>query len=143
MKWRLFVLSLLFAAGSASAGNEALIYTVQLVRGTDQKQPPEQGAKAVSAAVGERLGRFRWKHYWEIRREAVPVTSQRPAKLQLSKDRGLGLELVGEDHVEMHLYRDGKLVRTARQKIQSDSYEIMGGHDKDDSWFVVVRRKPH
>ena len=141
MKWQLSILLLLISAAPLAAGDDVFTYTVQLVRGTDDQKPPEKEAKPVSGKLSERLSRFRWKHYWEIRRESVKVSAGHPAKVQLPKGRAVALE-IANNQVEMRLYRDGKLARTARQKLQSDSCEIMGGtSEKDDSWFVVVRRQ--
>jgi hypothetical protein len=140
MKCWLWIFLILAVTASASADTEQLIYSVVLVRGTDNQIAPEHGAKPASTRVAERLNHFRWKHYWEVRREEVPVSAGRPAKLQLTKERALGLAMVGSQ-VEMHLYRDGKLVRTAKQKVPSAGCEIMGGTDEKDSWFVVIRRK--
>ena len=137
-----FSILVLFAfAAVAKAENDALAYSVVVVRGTDEQKPPVEGAKPVSSKLAERLSRFRWKYYWEIRREAITVASKRPAKLQLSKSRALEVTLASNQQVEMHLHREGKIVRTARQKVASDSCEIMGGVDEKDSWFVIVRRK--
>jgi len=137
-----FSILVVFAfAAVANAENDALTYSVIVVRGTDEQKPPVEGAKPVSSKLAERLSRFRWKYYWEIRREAITVASKRPGKLPLAKTRALEVTLATNQQVEMHLYREGKIVRTARQKVQSDSCEIMGGVDEKDSWFVIVRRK--
>ena len=140
MKCWLSIIALLVSGAMASADNELLTYSVVVVRGTEQPNPPVQGAKLVSGNLAQRLSRFRWKHYWEIRRDSVTVGPKRPAKLPVTRKRTLEVALVGNQQVEMHLYRDGKIVRTARQKVHSNSCEIMGGVDEKDSWFIVVRK---
>jgi hypothetical protein len=140
MKRWLSIFFLVVMSTAVRAEKDALTYTVLLLRGTDESTAPQQGAKLVSTKLAERLSRFRWKHYWEVRRETVAVSAGRPAKLKLSKHRALEITQTA-DQVEMHLYRQGKVARTARQKVQSNNCEIMGGTDEKDSWFVVVRRK--
>jgi hypothetical protein len=140
MKWWVSILLLAAFATVARAEKDALTYSVLLVRGTDERKPPQQDAKPVSDKVAERLTRFRWKHYWEVRRESVKVSAAASAKLRLSKDRILEITVRGEN-VDMNLYRQGKVARTVRQKVNADNCEIMGGTDEKDSWFVIVRRK--
>jgi hypothetical protein len=139
------------AAASAFAGEgQSLQYTVHLVRGTSDDKPPDRAAKLVSPKLAQKLSRFRWKNYWEIHRQAVSVAPPHITKVRLNAERDLHLEVIGDNarenvpgrqDLELRLYRDGKLARTARQNVQLATCEIMGGTgEKDNSWFVIVRR---
>ena len=51
----------------ARAGDGAITYYVQLIRGTDSEQPPQQGSKHVGAKLARQFNRaFKLKNYWEI-----------------------------------------------------------------------------
>ena len=122
------------------AESQPTIFYIQLIQGTEKNTPPEPKAKLVGPKMSEKLARFRWKYYWEINQQDVKVVPGKTTKLGL-KVRDLEIDLQPKEQLELRLYQKGKLVRTSRQKLQADSFEIMGGAREDDNaWFVVVRR---
>ena len=139
---RLVWLSLWLGLGLASYGQEVgTTYHVQLIRGTSQPVPTEANWKPVGPKLQKRLSPvFRWNYYWEVNRVAVTVDSAKRKRLHLSKDREVEIAPRGEREVEIRVYREGQLIRKCRQAADV-KMSIMGGdREKDEAWFVVVRR---
>jgi hypothetical protein len=96
-------------------------------------------------AVGSNLNKkltscFRWKSYWEVHRINLEVAPGQPARAKLSSDREVEIRLLDSGDSEARVYWKGKLLRRCRQAAH-DKFCIMGGsREKEDSWFVVVRR---
>jgi len=136
-----FLLWLLGNAGAFSAENNAKSFEIQLVRGTDEAKAREASWKAVSNSLNKKLGSgFRWKNYWEVQRVNLEVAPGKPAKTKLSSDREVEICLLDSGDSEARVYWKGKLLRRCRQATH-DPICIMGGtREKEDSWFVVVRR---
>src|SRR6185295_12402944 len=69
----------------AEAGPVAL-YT-QVIRGTDHDKPPQSGWRPVGPKLSSRLcPKFRWKHYWEVSRQAVNVQPGKAARIRVSPE---------------------------------------------------------
>jgi hypothetical protein len=124
-----------------SAGAPTLTFYIQLVRGSDQDAPPEPQAQLIGDKLGQRLhGVFKWKNYWEIKREAVALKTGEKARKQMSPQHDVEIALTGPQEMTVSMYSNGKLTRKRKQSVETGFY-IAGG-DKDDtqSWFIVVRR---
>jgi hypothetical protein len=103
--------------------------------------PTEASWKPVGPKLQKRLSPvFRWDHYWEVNRLMVNVEPTKTKRLHLSKDREVEIVPRGEREIEIRVYRDGQMIRKSRQAADV-KMSIMGGdREKDEAWFVVVRR---
>lgn len=121
-------------------GQPVTIYT-QVIRGTDQEKPPQAGWRPVGPQLSSRLcPKFRWKHYWEISRQAVNVQPGKAARVRVSPEREVEIELRDSGESEIRLYSAGKLARKSRQSVESHMTIMGGGWEESECWFVVVRR---
>jgi hypothetical protein len=103
--------------------------------------PTEASWKPVGPKLQKRLSPvFRWEHYWEVNRVMVNVDPAKPKRLQLSKDREVEIVPRGEREIEIRVYRDGQMIRKSRQAADVKMTIIGGDREKDEAWFVVVRR---
>jgi hypothetical protein len=117
------------------------VFHVQLIRGSDQEQPQNVAWKAVGPKLSNKLGpKFRWKHYWEVARHEVAVHPGQAARVRLSHEREIEIELHGDAESEVRLYRAGKLVRKSRQALPAGMTIMGGGGEEAECWFIVVRR---
>ena len=144
INWLLFLL--LTAAGGTQAGTvEAkappLTYYVQLIRGTDQDRVQEAAWKPIGQKLSSRLAPvFRWKNYWEVHLEAIPVLAKKVKRYRLSDVREVEIQLVNPAEIEIRLYLKGRLMEKSRQLVRTHMGIIGGDRIGDESWFVVVRR---
>jgi hypothetical protein len=116
-------------------------YYVQLIKATNQPEPPRKGAKPIGANLGDKLSPLRWKHYWEVERRDTTVETGKLRKVELSGERAVELAPAVEGKVEVRLYRDKKLVRKSCHKANDRMMAIFGGDEGEKAWFVVVRRE--
>lgn len=136
----LLFISLAAVAPTTRAGDgSAVVYQIEVVRGTSSDRPEEPGWKPVGPGVAERLSPFRWKHYWEVQRQILTVTPAKPVRAVLVPDRAIELRLLTPDTSEIRLFRKGRLVRKSTQP-SAARISIMGGdREEGQCWFVVVR----
>jgi len=143
IRWCCLLLSAAWStqAGTMEAGGQPITYYVQLIRGTDQDRVQEASWKPIGPKLSNRLSPvFRWKYYWEVHRQVVPVEKARVHRYRLSDLRDVEIELVNPAEIEIRLFLKSKLVQKSRQLL-STHMGIMGGdRTKHESWFVVVRR---
>jgi hypothetical protein len=116
-------------------------YYVQLIKATNESDPPGKGAKAVGSRLGEKLSPLRWKHYWEIERRDTTVASGKPKKVELSGERSVEVVPADQGKVEVRLYRGKQLARKSCHKVNDRLMAIFGGDEGERAWFVVVRRE--
>jgi hypothetical protein len=134
------LLGALLWGGPAYAKDEPLTYYVQTIVGTNRDRETNEWKK-----VGPHLRRelspvFHWKHYWQVDSQKVEMIPGKAARIRLTQERGLELVIHGDQQLELRLYRDGKIVRKLKDVV-SHRHLIMGGDsNKDEAWFVVVRR---
>src|SRR5665213_3068884 len=89
----LLVLMLGLAVGQ-SAGAPGVTFYVQLVRGSDADAPPTAEAQLIGAKLGQRLhGVFKWKNYWEIKREAVTLKTGEKVRKRMSAQQEVEIAL--------------------------------------------------
>jgi hypothetical protein len=124
-----------------AADDNAQVFYVQLIRGSNDEKPPESQAKAVGPKMSQVLTPvFKWKYYWQVSEQEVSVAPAKVSKLNLQV-RDLELQIMPEDQVEARLYEKGKLMRTSRQKVSAAAPLVMGGSPNDNNaWFIVVRK---
>jgi hypothetical protein len=116
-------------------------YYIQLIKATNESEPPQKGAKAVGSKVGEKLSPLRWKHYWETERRDITIKDQKPAKIQLTGDRSVEVVPAADGKIEVRLYRGKQLARKSCHKSHDRMMAIFGGDEGEKAWFVVVRRE--
>jgi hypothetical protein len=132
----------LIAPGIAVGGEEEkTTYYVQLIRGNDEGKPPESGAKAIGPKLSRSLrAAFRWKSYWEIKRQKVEVAAGTKARITLSKERAVEIDLSEPSKRTVTAFSNEKPVCITTQPA-GKSMTIMGAdRGSKSSWFIVVRR---
>jgi hypothetical protein len=119
----------------------ALTFYVQLVQGSDDDAPPSLGSHPVGVRLEKKLSStFRWKHYWELKREAVVVPPGNAVRRQLAPGRSVELDLLDADTMAVRVYSQGRPVRCRKQPVANALYITGGNLGPSRSWFIVVRR---
>ena len=138
--WLLF-LAMFGSDAIQAADAPKLTFHVQLIRGSDSDTPDNPAWRPVGARLDKNLhGVFRWKNYWEVKREAVTLSKDKVARLHLARERDVELKLLDPPNTRIRLYRNGELIRCSHQPI-GEHMSILGGESKTgECWFVVVRR---
>jgi hypothetical protein len=140
MKRFIFALLLIGAPLARGADVPAVTFYVQLIRGSDVDSPPTPQARLIGAKLDRRLHDvFKWKNYWEVKREIVTLKTGDKARKRMSKEREVEIALPGSRDMMVSIYADGKLTRKRQQSIDTVFY-IAGGDDAAQPWFIVVRR---
>jgi hypothetical protein len=141
----LVVLSLVpgSACRAAEPAKAAIKYFVQVVRGTDDKTPPETGAKLIGAKLQKQLQpMFRWPHYWEVQQKPITVEEGKTARTDLKSGHVLEIDLREQEKRTVRLFRGGKVVRT-QVCSRGQEFMIQGTEPGDGKvWFFVVRTDP-
>jgi len=154
MKRFLVSLSLLLAVTVPGMAAQApgLTFYLQLIRGNDQGDPPTESAKPIGPILSKKLNSvFKWKDYWELKRECVVLKEGGKVRKRLSPEHEVEIELPNPDTFTFRIFLNGRLTRTRIQPVR-DAFCIAGGNaGANQSWFIVVRRdeprqvdvKPH
>ena len=133
---------LLPAAGchpAAKARGET--FYLQVIRGGDSDVPPSETSKPIGQKLRTKLQcAFKWKHYWEIKRERLEVTQGRKVREVISPAETVELELLEPENVTVRMYSSGRLVRSRRQPAHNAFCVTGAPLGEDQSWFIVVRR---
>lgn len=144
MKRCLLALAIVLAAPllGAAAQVEGATFYLQLIRGTDSDSPPTPDARPAGQALRRRLEMFRWKNYWEIKREIVFVQTGGKTRRRMSAKREVEIALPNAHEMTVCLYANGKLARRRTQPMEAAFYIAGGDTDTNasQSWFIVVRR---
>ncbi len=113
MKPVVYAAVVLFASAhlAVSAPAETVTFYVQLVQGTDGDTPPAAGATLVGDALGHRLQMFRWKNYWEVKRQQVELTTGARIRQHLTRHRDVEIALANPNEMTVCIYTDGTLTR--------------------------------
>ena len=137
----LFVLAVFSSSVALSAPEEKHTYYVQLIRGNDEEQPAVPGAKAIGPKLSKSLHAvFRWKNYWEISRQEVSVAAGAKAKVVLSKERTVEIDLSQRNKRTVTAFSDRKPVGSTTKQAGNAMTIIGADRDVRSAWFVVVRR---
>ncbi len=137
----ILVVTAVVLTGETSAMAQANTYYVQLVRGTDNEQPPAPRSKRVGHKLAQTFGPvFRCKGYWEISRQQVTLSPGQVSRVELGNGRAAEIDLRSPKERKVAAFVDGKLVdRTCIPK--GEGMTIIGGKREDKGvWFIVVRR---
>jgi len=143
MRAWLFLLALLFIgmARAAAAEDPGMTFYLQLVRGNDEDRPPARGAKPIGPELSQRLHAvFRWKHYWELKRDQVVLKSGAKVRRQMTAEREVEIQRLNQEQVEIRVYREGKVARIERHSTRTQFILIGGDKEENQCWFIVVRR---
>lgn len=134
--------ALLLAGGAAPAADEARpTYYVQLIRGNDEDKPPAPAAKRIGPKLAKELrATYRWKSYWEINRVQTEIAPGQKARVRLSKERMVEIDLSVPAKRKVTVFRDGAPVVVATQPAGGQWTVLGGDRDPGSVWFVVVRR---
>ena len=135
-----FLLLCVASRKSAAAEPQAHRFAAELIWGTNGGKPPGQDLKPVAPELQKFLGRvFKWSQYFRIERKEFPVTSTRPARVDMSKECRLEVTQLTAEEFEIELFGKGILVVRKRQHIAPGELVVLGGDDKNDNaWFVVL-----
>src|SRR5688572_17875463 len=135
-----WTLCAMLLAGTAYAKDEAVTYYIQTIFGTNRAEKGD-GWKKVGPQLQRELSPvFQWKHYWQVNSQKIEASKRQVSRVQLTKVRELEVRIREDDQLELRLFRDGKVVRKLKDVV-SHRHLIMGGDsNKDEAWFVVVRR---
>jgi hypothetical protein len=122
------------------AKEDSVTYYIQTIVGTNRPRE-EEGWKKIGPQLRRELSPvFQWQNYWQVSSQQVEVSKAKRCRVQLTKERELEVAIREDQQLELRLYRDGKVVRKLKDVI-SHRHLIMGGDsNKDQAWFVVVRR---
>jgi hypothetical protein len=135
------VIVLLGPAAARSAETPTVTFYVQLVHGSDDDTPPAPEARLIGTDLGRRLhGVFRWKNYWEIKRQCITLSAGKAVRARMSSDREVEIQLPKPEEMIVCIYVDGKLVRRRQQAVQTRFYITGGDNEGTESWFIVVRK---
>ena len=132
----------LLGLDNAYAQSEAVTLFVQTIVATNLEQPHDDGkTKKIGPLLRKDLSPvFQWKHYRQVSCQKIAVKPDRISRIQLTAERELEVQIKNDAHLELRLFRDGKLVRKIKESL-SQRRVIMGGdRNHDEAWFVVVRR---
>jgi hypothetical protein len=140
------ILSGLFAAlfflnGTPQAEHQSSTFYVQLLRGTNQDEPPQPGSRPVGIKVARHLhAALHWRNYWEIKRQQVAVCSGKTTRVCLSNDRAVEIDLTNRNRRRVTAFENGKIVQRTLRPAGEGMTVIGGERDPDSAWFIVVRR---
>jgi hypothetical protein len=99
------------------------------------------GAKAIGPKLAKSLHSvFRWKHYWEISRQEVAMAAGTKAKVVLSQERTVEIDLSQSNRRTVTAFSDNKAVGSTTQPAGNAMTIIGADRDANSAWFVVVRR---
>ena len=137
---QLFVVCLLVEV-SCSTESEKLTYYVQLVRGSNDAEPPETRSTAIGPKLAANLRSvFSWTNYWEIAREEVSLASGQKTRVRLANQREVEIDLTEKGKRIVVAYSGGNAVTRVTRPIGQSMTVVGGDRDKETAWFIIVRR---
>jgi hypothetical protein len=140
------ILSGLFAAlfflnGTPPAEHQSNTFYVQLIRATNQDDPPQPDSRPVGIKVARHLhAALNWRNYWEIKRQQVAVCSGNTAHVCLSNERAVEIDLTNRNRRRVTAFENGKVVQRTLRPAGEGMTVIGGERDPASAWFIVVRR---
>ena len=119
----------------------AVTFYVQLVRGSDVDAPQAPKARSIGPKLDRRLHDiFKWKNYWEIKREIVTLNAGTKIRKQMTAQRQVEISWPGSRDMVVSIYANGKLTRKRTQSVDAAFYIAGGDNDISQPWFIIVRR---
>jgi len=143
-----YILAILAAAslglgGMAAAvgGERPSVYYVQLIRCSDQDQPPEPGSRRVGPKLAEHFQCvFRCRSYWEISQAKVEVPARKSVRVRLQNGRDVEIDLSQPGKRKVSTFHKGRLLDRTVEAAGENMTLIGGDRDQTSHWFIVVRR---
>ena len=131
-----------FALGVPARAEEGpTTFYVQLIWGTDGEHPPEPGSKRAGPKVSDVFRPvFKWKNYWEICRKQVPVALGHKARVRLSHEREVEIDLTNPKLRKVTAFHKSEFVDRTIKSAGEGMTLIGGDRDRQSVWFIVVRR---
>jgi len=123
----------------AETRTDGFTFYVQLIQGTDTESPPAAGATLIGDALGQRLHMFKWKNYWELKRQTVHLNIGDKARQHLTNKRDVEIALPTANDMTVSIYLEGRLTRKRTQRVKTAFYIAGGEKEEAQSWFIVVR----
>lgn len=144
--WRVFGILVLFVplgiSSNARAADEAIHYDVQLIRGTDSDQAPQEGGRKASPELVARFRRMlKCKHYWEICRTNATVFPDAKTRVLLSNGREVEIDLTASNKRTVTVFQNRQ--ELGRHVVpRGEAVTLIGGdRDKTSIWVIQVRRQ--
>jgi hypothetical protein len=126
------------AQGADASG---VTFYVQLIRGSDVDAPPAPQARLIGPKLDHRLHDvFKWKNYWEIKREVITLKTGAKIRKRMTANREIEIAWPSSRDMTVSIYTDGKMTRKREQSVDTAFYIAGGDSDATQSWFIVVRR---
>lgn len=137
----IFLVALVIDPVRSAQEGSSVTYCIQLLHGTNDSKAQNPSWKAVGPKLSQVFSPvFKWKQYWEVKREKVIVTGGKVSRVKITTDRDLEIELMKNGQTELRLYRSGELKRKMRTSGESELSILGGDTATKDGWFLVVRR---
>lgn len=134
-------LAVLVLGVTVRAGEKPIIYYVQLIRCSDQDQPPEPGSRRVGTRLSERFQCvFGCRSYWEISQRKVEIAPSHSARARLSNGREVEIDLTQAGKRKVSAYQKGRLIDRTVEPVGESMTLIGGDRGQNSHWFIVVRR---
>lgn len=139
--WPLMLCLVLARGAARGAEGAALTCYLQFVCASDQETPPAPNAKTIGPELRQRLNAvFKWKHYWELKRQPVHLQPGGKIHVTLNSEREVELDWVSAGTMAVQVYYRGRLSRSSEVPV-AKCFSVAGGDASDGrSWFVVIRR---
>jgi hypothetical protein len=137
----ILLLILAFGAPLFAADNPPPEFYVQIVRGANDAKAKDSGWKPIGPKLAGRLKRVvPWDYYWETSRQELAHTKGKPRTIEISTGRHLEVAWIGDQQVELSLYRQGALRRKCKVNVTSGMTVVGGDATGNEGWFVVLRK---
>lgn len=135
-------LLMLISTGAMKAAAAETKLEIQLVWGTNDETSPDSTHKPLEAAMVKKLGMFKWKKYFLVNRQTIPL-SPAEQKVRLSEQCVVEMKNLGDSRYEINVFGKGKHVLKKTGKITSAAPFVIAGDDKNDcAWFILIREIP-
>jgi hypothetical protein len=139
------ILSVLFVAfmlnGTPPAEHQPNTFYVQLVRGNNDDVPPQPGVRPVGIKVAKHLkAALNWRNYWEVNRRQVALCGGKAARVCLSNEREVEIDLTHWNCRKVTAFENGRMVQRSLRPAGEGMTVIGGERDPESAWFIVVRR---
>jgi hypothetical protein len=113
---------------------------VRLVWGTNDDSSSDPKHKPLEAPLAKKLGMFKWKNYFTVNRQKLPLSGDVAKKIRLSKRCEIKVQHLDGSRYEINVFGQGKHVRKIIEKITKEDSLVIAGDDKNDcGWFILIR----
>ena len=141
MKGIVFILALVLLASTVAAAEGAHTYYVQLIRGTDTAQAPQPKCRHAGPKLAATFGPvFKWTNYWELSLREATLRPGEKARLRLSPEREVEIDLAQPKERKITAFENGKVTDCTVSPAGEHMTIIGGKREASSGWFIVVRR---